>query len=86
MEEKLTGKVLTADEVQDVYRRRVLGPTCRAYFDYYRQRLKRYGEPGERAALAILQEVANAPTGGSDSIRHSAGEINSIRLESRDRN
>lgn len=27
------------------------------------QRLKRYGEPGQRAALAILQEIANAPTG-----------------------
>jgi hypothetical protein len=63
MEEVLKGKKLGAAEIDDVYRRRVLGPTCRAYFDYYRQRLKRYGEPGARAAFAILQEIANAPTG-----------------------
>jgi hypothetical protein len=63
MEEKLKGRELGAEDVRDVYQRRVLGPTCRAYFDYYRQRLKRYGEPGRRAALAILQEVAHAPAG-----------------------
>jgi len=63
MEEKLRGKELGAAEVRDVYHRRVLGPTSRPYFDYYRQRLKRYGEPGQRAALAILQEIANAPAG-----------------------
>lgn len=63
MEEKLRNKELGAEEVGDVYRRRVLGPTCRAYFDYYRQRLKHYGEPGRRAALALLQEVAHAPAG-----------------------
>jgi hypothetical protein len=63
MEEKLRNRELGAEEVGDVYRRRVLGPTCRAYFDYYRQRLKRYGEPGRRAALALLQEVAHAPAG-----------------------
>ena len=63
MEEGLKGKDLRAEDIQDVYERRLLGPTCRAYFDYYRQRLKRYGEPGQRAALAILQEIANAPNG-----------------------
>ena len=63
MEEKLKGKELTAEDIHDVYRRRLLGPTCRAYFDYYRQRLQRYGNPGKRAALAILQEIAHAPTG-----------------------
>ena len=63
MEEKFRSKELGAEEVGDVYRRRVLGPTCRAYFDYYRQRLKHYGEPGRRAALALLQEVAHAPAG-----------------------
>ncbi len=61
MEEKLQGKELGPEAIRDVYDRRVLGPTCRAYFDYYRVRLKRYGEPGRRAALAILQEVAHAP-------------------------
>jgi hypothetical protein len=63
MEEKLKDKELGPDEVRDVYQRRVLGPTCRAYFDYYRQRLKRYGEPGRRAALAVLQEIANSSSG-----------------------
>jgi hypothetical protein len=69
LEEKLKDKELSPDNVRDVYQRRVLGPTCRAYFDYYQQRLKRYGEPGRRAALAVLQEVANAPSGRvSDSV------------------
>jgi hypothetical protein len=69
LEEKLQGKELSPDDVRDVYQRRVLGPTCRAYFDYYQQRLKRYGEPARRAALAVLQEVANAPSGRvSDSV------------------
>jgi hypothetical protein len=63
MEERLKGTELTEDDVRDIYRRRILGPTCRAYFDYYRQRLHRYGEPAERAAFAILQEVAHAPSG-----------------------
>jgi hypothetical protein len=63
MEEKLKDKQLGPDDVRDVYQRRVLGPTCRAYFDYYRQRLKRYGEPGRRAALAVLQEIANSTSG-----------------------
>jgi hypothetical protein len=62
MEEKLRNKELGANEVSEVYHRRMLGPTCRAYFDYYRQRLNRYGEPGRRAALAVLQEAAHAPT------------------------
>jgi hypothetical protein len=69
LEEKLKDKELGPEEVRDVYQRRVLGPTCRAYFDYYRQRLKRYGEPGRRAALAILQKVAHASSGRvSDSV------------------
>jgi len=63
MEEKLAGKDLSAEDIRDMYSRRLLGPTCRAYFDYYRRRLKRYGVSGERAALAILQVIANAPAG-----------------------
>ncbi|MBZ5724399.1 MAG: hypothetical protein LAP87_05320 [Acidobacteriia bacterium] len=63
LEEKLKDRELGPEEVAAVYHRRVLGPTCRAYFDYYRQRLKRYGEKGERAAWAVLQEVAHAPSG-----------------------
>ncbi|GEM_PF-3281522 len=49
---------LSAGELEQVYRERVLGPTCRHYFNHYSSRLKRYGKTGERAALAILRAVA----------------------------
>jgi hypothetical protein len=49
---------LTMDELQKIYRDRVLGPTCRNYFDHYSTRLKRYRKTGEKAALAILRAVA----------------------------
>src|SRR5262249_10330841 len=45
-------------ELEQVYRERVLGPTCRHYFDHYSARLKRYGKTGAKAALAILRAVA----------------------------
>ena len=41
-----------------VYADRVLGPTCRNYFDHYSTRLKRYGASGQKAAQAILRSVA----------------------------
>jgi hypothetical protein len=50
---------LTAQGLEQVYRERVLGPTCRHYFDHYSTRLKRYGLARERAALAILRAVAD---------------------------
>ena len=62
-EQSLAGKKLTAEDVEAVYRRRVLGPTCRSYFVYYRDRLKRYGTAGERAAIAVLSAIAEAPNG-----------------------
>jgi uncharacterized protein len=49
---------LTVAELERVYRERVLGPTCRHYFDHYSTRLKRYGKSGEKAAVAILRSVA----------------------------
>jgi uncharacterized protein len=49
---------LTIGELEQVYRDRVLGPTCRHYFDHYSTRLKRYGKTGAKAALAILRAVA----------------------------
>ena len=49
---------LTPAELEQVYRERVLGPTCRHYFDHYSTRLKRYGKTGAKAALAILRAVA----------------------------
>jgi hypothetical protein len=50
---------LNVEELERVYRERVLGPTCRHYFDHYSIRLKRYGKTGEKAALAILRAVAD---------------------------
>ena len=49
---------LTAGDLERIYRERVLGPTCRHYFDHYSSRLRRYGKTGEKAALAILRVVA----------------------------
>ena len=49
---------LTLEVLEDLYRKRVLGPTCKHYFDHYRQRLSRYGKLRERRALAVLQAVA----------------------------
>jgi hypothetical protein len=49
---------LTIAGLERVYRERVLGPTCRNYFDHYSTRLKRYGAAGQKAAQAILRSVA----------------------------
>lgn len=50
---------LTRRTLEEVYRQRVLGPTCKHYFDHYRSRLARYGKRNERRALAVLQAVAS---------------------------
>lgn len=60
LEEKLQGTELTPRDLDEIYQRRLLGPTCRAYFEHYRHRLRRYGAARERAAVAILQEIAQA--------------------------
>ena len=52
-------KDLSIKALERVYMDRVLGPTCRNYFDHYSSRLKRYGKTGEKAAMAILRAVAN---------------------------
>ena len=54
---------LTLTALDRVYREQVLGPSCKHYFDHYRDRLARYGKPQERGAMAVLQAVANAPLG-----------------------
>jgi len=54
---------LTAEVLDDIYTRRVLGPACKHYFDYYRTRLRRYGEAGERSAIAMLRAVAESGHG-----------------------
>jgi len=56
-------RALTPELLQDVYQRRILGPTCRSYFDHYRTRLARYGQSLERGAIAVLQAVAEAAQG-----------------------
>jgi len=60
LEEKLRNRELSPQDIDEVYQRRLLGPTCRAYFEHYRQRLRRYGIGRERAAVAILQDIAQA--------------------------
>jgi hypothetical protein len=45
-------------DLEGIYRECVLGPTCRHYFAHYSSRLKRYGKPGEKTALAVLRAVA----------------------------
>jgi hypothetical protein len=49
----------TVADLERIYKDRVLGPTCRHYFDHYSSRLRRYGKTGEKAALAVLRAVAS---------------------------
>jgi uncharacterized protein len=49
---------LTVRDLERVYKDRVLGPTCRHYFNHYSSRLQRYGRTVEKAALAVLRAVA----------------------------
>jgi len=73
LDREVKGRNLSADDIRAIYRDRLLGPTCRFYFDYYRRRLKRYGAEAERAAITILREIANAPSGKvSDSALYDA--------------
>jgi hypothetical protein len=60
---ELKARSLTPDDMQKVYRNRLIGPACRGYFELYRQRLRRYGASGEQAAIAILREIANVSSG-----------------------
>jgi hypothetical protein len=50
---------LTLADLERLYAERVLGPTCRQYFDHYSARLRRYGPGREKAAMAILRAVAD---------------------------
>jgi len=45
--------------LENVYQKRLLGPTCKHYFDHYRDRLKRYGKAGEKSAVAVLSSIAD---------------------------
>ena len=50
---------LSRQTLDEVYEQKVLGPTCKHYFDPYRARLARYGKRLERRAMAVLQAVAS---------------------------
>ncbi len=63
LEEKLRDKALSPRDIDEVYQKRLIGPACRAHFEHYRQRLRRYGAGRERAAVTILQEIAQASAG-----------------------
>jgi hypothetical protein len=54
---------VTEAVLRRVYTEQVLGPTCKHYFDHYRDRLSRYGKEMERAAVALLRAVADEPSG-----------------------
>lgn len=54
------GGNLTLEKIEKIYNERILGPTCRYYFDYYEDRLKEYGSINENGAKAIITELSKA--------------------------
>ncbi|PWB56967.1 MAG: hypothetical protein C3F06_00300 [Candidatus Methanoperedenaceae archaeon] len=54
------GGNLTPKKIEKIYNERILGPTCRYYFDYYEDRLKEYGQINENGAKAIVTELSKA--------------------------
>lgn len=54
---------ITEQALDRGYREKVLGPTCKSRFDHYRENLERYGKPRERAVMALLRMIADAPSG-----------------------
>ena len=63
LEPDLKDSLLTPENVEAVFSKRLTGPSCRAYLEYFRQRLKRYEPALERAASAILQHIADSRHG-----------------------
>jgi hypothetical protein len=55
---------ITPRTVEEVYEQRVLGATCKSYFQHYYDRLRFYGKPEEAAAKAVLRELALAQAAG----------------------
>ncbi len=53
---------LTPQIIEKIYNERILGPTCRFYFEYYEDRLKEYGTVNESGARAIITELSKAGT------------------------
>jgi hypothetical protein len=55
---------IAQQDLDDVYQKRVLGPSCKHYFEHYRVRLRsRYGATGEKAAISVLCAVAGSAHG-----------------------
>ncbi len=50
--------------LESIYRDRLLGATCKSYFQHYYDRLRWYDKPAEQAAKAILKALALAQHGG----------------------
>ena len=51
---------LTPEIIESIYYERILGPTCRFYFEYYEDRLKEYGPISEKGAKMIITELSKA--------------------------
>jgi len=49
--------------VEEVYQHRVLGASCKTYFQYYYDRLRHHDKPEEQAAKALLKAMALAHPG-----------------------
>lgn len=55
----LTGEAITVEEIDRIYRSKVLGVDCKTYFDHYYGRLRDYYTPHqERAVKRLLRELA----------------------------
>jgi len=46
--------------LERIYRERILGATCKSYFQHYYDRLRYYDKPQEQAAKGLLKELALA--------------------------
>ncbi len=49
-------------QMEEIYRNSILGPTCKGYFQHYYDRLRFYDKRFERAAKALLKQLALSPT------------------------
>ncbi|WP_149344068.1 hypothetical protein [Gimesia chilikensis] len=57
---KASDTEITQEMIDTIYQRRLMGPTCKRYFDQYRRRLEQYDADQEKAIVNILITVANA--------------------------
>ena len=55
--------------VEEIYQQRLLGGSCKTYFQHYYDRLRRYDPHEERAAKELLKEIALAQPNGVPTAR-----------------